>query len=470
MTEEKVHPTGLTDDQVKESRRLHGENLLTPPPRPSLWRKFIGYFADPLIRILLVALLLSIGISVYEYVSGVKGASVFFEPVGIFFAIILATMIGFWLEVSADRKFDVLNKVNDDLLVKVIRNGGITQVPRREIVVGDIIIIETGDEVVADGRLIDSLGLRINESTLTGEPQVSKSHLASERDSDATYASDMVLKGTTVVEGRGVMEVTAVGDATEYGKVYEAAQIDTGIKTPLTLQFERLGRLISTMSYIVGGLIVVGRCAIFDWAGADTLGTIDYLLTTVMLAITLIVVSVPEGLPMSVTLSLALSMRRMLASNNLVRKLHACETMGATTVICTDKTGTLTMNRMRVADTDFSGIGHDGRLADDRQSDLIAEGIAVNSTAFLEYDNDGKPSPVGNPTEGALLLWLYDNGRDYLKIRETVAIVDQLPFSTQRKYMATVADSPSLGRKVLYVKGAPEIVLAACSDVAEPLS
>lgn len=470
MTEEKVHLTGLTDDQVKESRRLHGENLLTPPPRPSLWRKFIGYFADPLIRILLVALLLSIGISVYEYVSGVKGASVFFEPVGIFFAIILATMIGFWLEVSADRKFDVLNKVNDDLLVKVIRNGGITQVPRREIVVGDIIIIETGDEVVADGRLIDSLGLRINESTLTGEPQVSKSHLASERDSDATYASDMVLKGTTVVEGRGVMEVTAVGDATEYGKVYEAAQIDTGIKTPLTLQFERLGRLISTMSYIVGGLIVVGRCAIFDWAGADTLGTIDYLLTTVMLAITLIVVSVPEGLPMSVTLSLALSMRRMLASNNLVRKLHACETMGATTVICTDKTGTLTMNRMRVADTDFSGIGHDGHLADDRQSDLIAEGIAVNSTAFLEYDNDGKPSPVGNPTEGALLLWLYDNGRDYLKIRETVAIVDQLPFSTQRKYMATVVDSPTLERKIIYVKGAPEIVLAACSDIAEPLS
>ncbi len=354
MNDKNTHFTGLTDRQILESRRLHGENILTPPPRPSLLRKFIGCFADPLIRILLVALLLSIGISVYEFFGGVKGASVFFEPAGIFFAIILATVIGFWLEVSADRKFDVLNKVNDDMLVKVIRNGGVTQVPRREIVVGDVVILETGDEVVADGKLIDSLGLRINESSLTGEPQVSKSHLESDKDGDATYPTDMVLRGTTVMEGRGVMVVTAVGDATEYGKVYEAAQIDTGIKTPLTLQFERLGRLISTMSYMVGALIIIGRCVMFDWASADTIETIDYLLTTIMLAITLIVVSVPEGLPMSVTLSLALSMRRMLASNNLVRKLHACETMGATTVICTDKTGTLTMNRMRVADTDFS--------------------------------------------------------------------------------------------------------------------
>lgn len=469
MNDKNTHFTGLTDRQILESRRLHGENILTPPPRPSLLRKFIGCFADPLIRILLVALLLSIGISVYEFFGGVKGASVFFEPAGIFFAIILATVIGFWLEVSADRKFDVLNKVNDDMLVKVIRNGGVTQVPRREIVVGDVVILETGDEVVADGKLIDSLGLRINESSLTGEPQVSKSHLESDKDGDATYPTDMVLRGTTVMEGRGVMVVTAVGDATEYGKVYEAAQIDTGIKTPLTLQFERLGRLISTMSYMVGALIIIGRCVMFDWASADTIETIDYLLTTIMLAITLIVVSVPEGLPMSVTLSLALSMRRMLASNNLVRKLHACETMGATTVICTDKTGTLTMNRMRVADTDFSEPVNDSGVVG-RMSDIICEGIAVNSTAFLEYDSDGNPSPVGNPTEGALLLWPHDGGRDYLKIRESVAVIDQLPFSTQRKYMATVVDSPAVGGKVIYVKGAPEIVLSACSDIADPLS
>ncbi len=460
-------PQGLTPQQVEQSRAAHGENVLTPPPRPSLWRKFLGCFSDPLIKVLLVALLLSIGISVYEFSIGAKGVSVFFEPTGIFFAIALATLIGFWLEVSADRKFEILNQVNDDLLVKVIRSGGVKQIPRREVVVGDLVLLEQGDEIVADGRLLDSMDLLVNESSLTGEPQVGKSHLESERDGDATYASDMVLKGSTVIEGRGLMEVTAVGDATQYGKVYEAAQIDNGVKTPLTLQFERLGKLIATASYIVGGLIVVGRCAMFNWGDATTLEAIDYSLTTIMLAITLIVVSVPEGLPMSVTLSLALSMRRMLASNNLVRKLHACETMGATTVICTDKTGTLTMNRMTVESTDFAWLGVDGRLpSEGEHADIIAEGIAVNSTAFLNYDESGKPSPVGNPTEGALLLWLYDNGRDYLKLREDAAIVEQLQFSTQRKYMATVVDSPLLGKRVVYVKGAPEMVLAASKTLA----
>ena len=460
-------PHGLTPQQVKQSRAAHGENVLTPPPRPSLWRKFLSSFSDPLIKVLLVALLLSIGISIYEYLVGAKGASVFFEPTGIFFAIALATLIGFWLEVSADRKFEILNQVNDDLLVKVIRSGGVSQIPRREVVVGDLVLIEQGDEIVADGRLLDSMDLLVNESSLTGEPQVGKSHLESERDADATYASDMVMKGSTVIEGRGLMEVTAVGDATQYGKVYEAAQIDNGVKTPLTLQFERLGKLIATASYIVGGLIVVGRCAMFDWGGATTLEAIDYSLTTIMLAITLIVVSVPEGLPMSVTLSLALSMRRMLASNNLVRKLHACETMGATTVICTDKTGTLTMNRMTVESTDFAWLGRDSRLpSEGLHADMIAEGIAVNSTAFLNYDESGKPSPVGNPTEGALLLWLYDNGRDYLKLREDAAIIDQLQFSTQRKYMATVVESPLARRRVIYVKGAPEMVLAASKSIA----
>ncbi len=451
MSGYRLHPYGLTTEQVLESRIKFGTNVLTPPPRPSLWRKFLSCFSDPLIRILLVALSLSVGISCYEYLAGVKGASVFLEPLGILLAVALATLIGFWLEVSADRKFDVLNKVNDDLLVKVIRNGGVTQVPRREIVIGDIVIIETGDEIVADGMLIESDCLTVNESSLTGEPQVGKSHRKEDADADATYPTDMVLKGTTVAEGRGLMEVTAIGDATEYGKVYEAAQIDSGVKTPLTLQFERLGKLISMLSYIVGGLIIVGRCVIFNWHDSTPVEAVSYLLTTVMLAITLIVVSVPEGLPMSVTLSLALSMRRMLASNNLVRKLHACETMGATTVICTDKTGTLTMNRMRVAETCFAA-------SVDKM--ILSEGIAVNTTAFLEFNDEGRPSPVGNPTEGALLLWLYDRGDDYLKIRESVAVTSTLPFSTQRKYMATAVDSPTLGRRVVYVKGAPEILMA----------
>lgn len=463
--------SGLSPSQVEESRQKYGANVLTSPPRPSLWKKFIKSFDDPLIKVLLVALFLSIAISVYEVSIGVKGFSAFLEPLGIFCAIALATLIGFWLEVSADKKFEILNQVNDDLLVKVRRSEGVTEIPRCQVVVGDLVILEQGDEVIADGRLIDSLDMLVNESSLTGEPQTAKSHDKAVADKDSTYDTDMLLKGSTVVEGRGIMRVTAVGDATQYGKVYEAAQIDTGIKTPLTLQLERLGRLIARMSYIVGGLIVVGRCAMFDWSSATFLESVDYSLTTVMLAITLIVVSVPEGLPMSITLSLALSMRRMLASNNLVRKLHACETMGATTVICTDKTGTLTMNRMTVESTDFASLGADCRLPQSGEiADLIAEGIAVNSTAFLQYDQAGRPSPVGNPTEGALLLWLAANGRDYLKLREDAATLAQLQFSTQRKYMATVVASPIFGRRILYVKGAPEIVLDASASVADGLS
>ncbi|MGN0219451.1 MAG: calcium-translocating P-type ATPase, PMCA-type [Muribaculaceae bacterium] len=463
MTETKTTITGLTSRQVEENRRLYGANVLTPPPKPSLFKKFIGCFNDPLIKILLVALLLSVGIAVYEYSDGIKGLSVFLEPLGILIAVMLATLIGFWLEVSAEKKFDILNRVNDDLLVKVIRDGHVTRVPRRDIVRGDIVVLDSGDEVPADGHLIDSISLTVNESTLTGEPIVNKSHFKSDADSDATYPTDALMRGTTVVEGRAVMEVTAVGDATEYGKVYEAAQIDTGVKTPLTLQFERLGRLISTMSYVIGALIVVGRCLIFDWGAASTVEITDYLLTTLMLAITLIVVSVPEGLPMSVTLSLALSMRRMLASNNLVRKLHACETMGATTVICTDKTGTLTRNRMSVAVTDF--YDPETKTAGSTAARIVDEAIAVNSTAFLEVNDSGTPAVVGNPTEGAMLTWLFDRGIDYLKLREEAAVVDQLPFSTQRKYMATVVISAVTGRRTLYVKGAPEIVLDLCASV-----
>lgn len=458
---------GLNPQQVKESREKHGINILTPPPKPSLWIKFFENFKDPMIRILLVALLLSMGVAIYEIYTG-EGLDALFEPIGIFVAIILATGIGFALEVNANKKFEVLNQVNDDVQVKVIRDGVITQVARKDIVVGDIVILGTGDEVPADGVLIDSVALSINESTLTGEPLIKKSHLPEEFKNDVTYPTNHVMRGTTVVEGNGTMEVTAVGDATEYGKVYEAAQIDTGVKTPLTLQLEKLGKVISWGSYTMGALIIIGRLLMFNWAGADTLGMISHSLDTLMLAITVIVVSVPEGLPMSVTLSLALSMRRMLASNNLVRKMHACETMGATTVICTDKTGTLTQNQMRVHQTQYYPLGESQKLGDDEVSNAIKEGISVNSTAFLEYDEEAKKmNALGNPTEGALLLWLNDNGVDYLKLRENAKVVKQLPFHTQRKFMATVVESPLLGKKVLYVKGAPEIVLGLCAKVAE---
>lgn len=461
------HLNGLSQAQVDESRAKHGVNILTPPPKPSLWVKFFENFKDPMIRILLVALALSMGIAIYEFVTTDHGAQVFFEPTGIFVAIMLATGIGFALEVNANKKFEILNQVNDDVAVKVIRDGVITQVPRKDIVVGDIVVLGTGDEIPADGVLIDSVALSVNESTLTGEPLISKSHREEDFKNDVTYPTNHVMRGTTVVEGTGTMEVTAVGDATEYGKVYEAAQIDTGVKTPLTLQLEKLGKVISWGSYSVGLMIIVGRLLMFDWVGADTLGMINYLLNTLMLAITVIVVSVPEGLPMSVTLSLALSMRRMLASNNLVRKMHACETMGATTVICTDKTGTLTQNQMRVYQTQYYSLGEEQKLADDEMSKAIKEGISVNSTAFLELDKEsGKMNALGNPTEGALLLWLNDNGVDYLKLREGAKVVQQLPFHTQRKFMATVVDSPLMGKRVVYVKGAPEIVLGMCATIA----
>ncbi len=469
MSTDNQQLTGLSQQQVMESRQKHGVNILTPPPKPSMWVQFLESFKNPLIEILLIALLLSIGIAVYEFTLPEHGFDVFLEPLGILIAILLATVIGFALEASANKKFEILNQVNDDILVKVIRDGNVTQVSRKDIVVGDLVIIETGDEVPADGVLIDSVSLSINESTLTGEPLIKKSHLPEDFKDDVTYPTNHAMRGTTVTEGRGVMEVVAVGDATEYGKVYEAAQIDTGVKTPLTLQFERLSRVITWCSYSVGALIVVGRLLMFDWAGCDTLEMVDYLLSTVMLAVTLIVVSVPEGLPMSVTLSLALSMRRMLASNNLVRKMHACETMGATTVICTDKTGTLTRNQMRIYRTNFYTLAADQKMDGGSQSSIIAEGIAVNTTAFLEKSDD-KVEALGNPTEGALLLWLNDNGIDYLQMRESAEVVKQLPFSTMRKFMATVVNSPVLGKRVLYVKGAPEIVMGLSAKIASDVT
>lgn len=464
---EKEQFVGLTSQQVIENREKYGVNILTPPPKASLWSQFIECFKDPLIKILLVALCLSIGIAIYESTLPGHGFEVFFEPLGILIAILMATLIGFALEVNANKKFEILNQVNDDVPVKVIRNGSVTQVPRKDIVVGDIVILETGDEVPADGELLDTMTLSINESTLTGEPLIRKSHKEEDFKNDVTYPTNHAMRGTTVVEGYGTMRVLAVGDSTEYGKVYEAAQIDHGVKTPLTLQFEKLGKVISWCSYTVGALIVIGRMCIFDWDVATPVEMIDYILTTIMLAVTLIVVSVPEGLPMSVTLSLALSMRRMLASNNLVRKMHACETMGATTVICTDKTGTLTRNQMRIYRTNFYSVGEAQTLDDSQDASIIKEGIAVNSTAFLEYSDDKKTvSALGNPTEGALLLWLNDMSIDYMQLRNNAKVVSQLPFSTERKYMATVVDSPLLGKRVIYVKGAPEIVMSISATIA----
>ena len=458
---------GLSAKEVEESRAKYGVNILTPPEKESVWSQFLEKFSDPLIKILLVALCLSLGIACYEVFGLGDGLYVFFEPLGIFVAIILATVIGFALELNANKKFEMLNKVNDDVPVTVVRDGNVTQVARKDVVVGDIVMLGTGDEVPADGTLLETVSLSINESTLTGEPVIKKSHLPEEFKKDATYPTNKALRGTTVTEGHGVMRVDAVGDATEYGKVYVAAQIDNGVKTPLTLQFERLGSLISYASYTIGALIIVGRLLIFDYGDFDTLYFVNYALSTIMLAVTLVVVSVPEGLPMSVTLSLALSMRRMLETNNLVRKMHACETMGAATVICTDKTGTLTQNQMRIYKTSFAGLGGSQKMDGGNEAGMIAEAIAVNSTAFLD-NSEGKPKVIGNPTEGALLLWLKDNGIDYLPLRESAEVVEQLPFSTMRKFMATVVKSNAVsGRRVLYVKGAPEIVMAMCKNFAE---
>ncbi len=447
---------GLSEAEVAESRHKNGSNILTPPAKTPLWRRFLAKFRDPLIIILLIAGVLSVCISCYEYWGLGEGGAVFFEPVGIFMAIILATGLAFVFELKADREFELLNKVNDDEPVQVVRGGYALAIPRKDVVVGDIVLLNTGEEVPADGELLEATMLSVDESTLTGEPLCAKTTDPQHFDSEATFPSDHVMRGTKVMEGHGVMRVFAVGDNTENGKVYTAAQIDSSVRTPLDEQLERLGHLISIFSYIVAAGVVVGRLTMyflhedFQWVEFVT-----YLLQSLMIAVTLVVVSVPEGLPMAVTLSLAYSMRRMLRTNNLVRKLHACETMGATTVICTDKTGTLTQNRMQVYETKFYG---------NPDSKVIEEGIAVNSTARLDLAGD-TPSVLGNPTEGALLLWLYKRGVDYQAIKDRVTVIEELPFSTERKYMATVVQSAD-GSRVLYVKGAPEIVFGLCKDTS----
>ena len=461
MSEHKIY-SGLTPEQVEESRARHGANILAEPKRRSAWMRFLEKFKDPLIIVLLIAGMLSVCIACYDYWGLGQSAAVFFEPTGIVVAILLATGLGFIFELRAEREFAILNKVNDDEPVQVIRQGHVTEIPRRNVVVGDIVLLATGEEVPADGRLLEAVSLNVDESTLTGEPICAKSVDPADSDPEATFPTDEVLKGTKIVEGHGVMEVTAVGDATESGKVFEAAQIDNSVKTPLDEQLERLGRLISRASYAIAFAIVVARIGIYLGSHGgihDLIPFLTYCLQTFMIAVTLVVVSVPEGLPMAVTLSLAYSMRRMLKTSNLVRKMHACETMGATTVICTDKTGTLTENKMQVASTEFFG---------NPPSEIIAEGIAVNSTAELDRTGSA-PKAIGNPTEGALLLWLESRGCDYETLRAGAATVDELPFSTERKYMATVVERPD-GLRILYVKGAPEIVFGLCTEIPEGLS
>lgn len=448
---------GLTDAQVLESRKKHGANVLTPPPREPLWKKFLEKFGDPLILILIIVGALSVGVSCYEFFALGKPASVFFEPTGIFVAVLLATGLSFVFEQRADREFSILNRVNDDAPVRVFRNGRVAEIPRRDVVVGDTVLIGAGDEIPADGILVDAVMLCVDESSLTGEHHCSKTADASAVDPEATYASNAVLRGTKVLDGHGVFIVEKVGDATENGKVFVEVQIDDSVKTPLNEQLDGLGGVITKISYAFAALIVVGRLILFFSgtpadAGFDAVEFVAYLLQTVMIAVTLVVVAVPEGLPMAVTLSLAYSMRRMLKTNNLVRRMHACETMGAVNVICTDKTGTLTQNRMSVRETYFSNAFPPA---------AIDESLAANSTAEVDFSSE-KPRVIGNPTEGALLVWLKDRGTDYSFMRERCRRVAELPFSAERKFMATVVDSEITGKRTLYVKGAPEIVLAMC--------
>ena len=430
---------GLTDEQVKQSREQHGKNVLTPPQRTSLWKLYLDKYRDPIIQILLVAAFVSLILAFIE--------KNFMETIGIFVAVFLATTVGFYFERDAARKFNLLTALSEEQPVKVRRNGKVMEIPRHDVVVGDVVLVEVGDEVPADGELIVCNDLQINESTLTGEPVAEKSL---EGGGDGAYPRNVILRSTMVMNGRGEFLVTAVGDATEIGKVAKKSTEQTSVETPLHMQLDKLAKMISK----VGSVVSVAAFFIFlihdiltnpAWGGKDYFYMAEIVLKYFMMAVTLIVMAVPEGLPMAITLSLALNMRRMLKSNNLVRKLHACETMGAVTVICTDKTGTLTQNKMQVSALEL------------KQGDeaLLDTAIALNSTAEL---NDGKP--IGNPTESALLLWLDAQGKDYEELRKQVNVLKQLPFSTERKMMATLAEVD--GETYLFVKGAPEIVMKKC--------
>lgn len=439
MNIDKNKRIGLTDEQVKQSREQHGKNVLTPPQRTSLWKLYLDKYRDPIIQILLVAAFVSLILAFIE--------KNFMETIGIFVAVFLATTVGFYFERDAAKKFNLLTALSEEQPVKVRRNGKVMEIPRHDVVVGDVVLVEVGDEVPADGELIVCNDLQINESALTGEPVTEKSL---EGGGDGAYPRNIILRSTMVMNGRGEFVVTAVGDATEIGKVAKKSTEQTSVETPLHMQLDKLAKMISK----VGSVVSVAAFFIFlihdiltnpAWGGKDYFYMAEIVLKYFMMAVTLIVMAVPEGLPMAITLSLALNMRRMLKSNNLVRKLHACETMGAVTVICTDKTGTLTQNKMQVSALEL------------KQGDeaLLDTAIALNSTAEL---NDGKP--IGNPTESALLLWLDAQDKDYEELRKQVNVLKQLPFSTERKMMATLAEVD--GETYLFVKGAPEIVMKKC--------
>lgn len=526
MENQKHHYTGLTDAEVLESRRKNGVNILTPPEKETVWDKikeacthwivlsllavlvgtiiaagclagsmgtiiwvmptivfastfliiivgFFGGFEDPLFKILITAFVLSMAISIYEFEWVGAEWTTFFEPIGIIVALILATGVAFVLESKNEKTFQSLNEVNDDTLVKVIRNDNVCQVTRKDVVVGDIVILNTGEEIPADCELLDGLTINVNESTLTGELSCHKTCIESEFDKDATYPSNHLMKGTTILQGYCTARVFAVGDATACGKVFEAAQVDEGDPTPLSEKLDSLADWITKASYVIAGLIVVGRLLRYFIGGDADFSTsqgwidfVSYLLSTIMIAVTLIVVAVPEGLPMSVTLSLAFSMRKLMKENTLPRTMHACETMGATSVICTDKTGTLTQNQMQVADTFFPNLSNQ-QLGQDEISQFIKESIAANTTANLDYSDKNKIKAIGSPTESALLLWLHNANENYLPIRESVEIKDRVPFSTEIKYMATIVNSQVVNSRVLYVTGAPDILLNLCGQTGE---
>ena len=507
---------GLTDAQVLKSRQKYGVNILTPPPKETmlhkLWKasshwiaivlyvlfsisllatafvddsltcKFIefncifllsillilfvglfGGFRDPLYKILILVFILSIGISAYKYILSSWGLSTFFEPIGILVALFIATGVTFILERSNEKTFQSLNEVNDDTLVKVIRNGNVYQVSKKDVVVGDIVILEAGEEIPADCELLEAVNVIVNESSLTGEIQANKTIDKKHFDKDATYPSNQIFKGTTLIEGYCKARVLNVGDKTESGKVFVAAQVNEGAPTPLAIKLKKLANLISIASYVIAALVIIGRVVVYfitnEGQRLEWLDFTDYLLDTVMIAVTLVVMAVPEGLPMSITLSLAFSMQKLMKENTLPRTMHSCETMGAASVICTDKTGTLTQNQMQVAEV-FLKV--DQKLAE--------EMVAVNSTANIDFSNREHPKAIGNPTEGALLLWMNGKGTNYQSIRENVDVVDQLPFTTENKYMATVAMSEVLGKKVLFVKGAPEILLSLSDEEPQVLT
>lgn len=475
------HYIGLTDQEVLKSRELNGSNELVAPESDPAWKEFLLKFTgpfghlfkkkvgpnageeyedgDPLIFVLEIAAVLSILVSCSQYYGwfGImqQGAEVFFEPLGILVAIGLATGLASYFEGQADEAFSALNEKNDEELVKVIRNGNDIEVAKTEIVVGDIVRLDTGDEIPADGELLEAISLRVDESTLNGESDYAiKSTNPADFNQDATYPTNSVLRSTKVMEGHGLFKVQKVGAKTEFGKIYEEAQIDDSVKTPLNEQLDGLGDWITFISYVLAAFVVLGHIIWWFVSGTtwDTGAFIAYVLQKLMVAVTLVVVAVPEGLPMAVTLSLAYSMRSMLKTNNLVRKMHACETMGATTVICTDKTGTLTQNKMQVKECTF------GKLTPE-----LAEGIAVNSTASLDF-SESQPRPIGNPTEGALLLWLHTNKYDYRRLKEASNTKNEIPFSTERKYMSTTVLSAVSNKEVTYTKGAPEIVFGMCDS------